>query len=295
MIRLCVVPLLSLVSGCAVAQSFEVASVKPVQLMDLRGRYKPLEGGSGSKTPTRIGGHINFSALVTLAYGVKSSQVAGPPWMDMEFYEIFATVPSGATKEQQKVMWQNLLKERFHLEAHRETRALPAFGLVIGKNGPKFKTSDPAAEAADKEAALAATGRTRPAVTAGPDGFPQIPADAKLPGSFTLSLSDGDALRIKMFCRHMTMAELADQMSGFAGRLVVDQTGLSGKYDFTLAFETERRQPVAKTYEEAEIPIEPGAGLFTAVQEQLGLKLEAKKSNIEMLVVDRVEKVPTEN
>jgi uncharacterized protein (TIGR03435 family) len=295
MIRSCVVPLLSLVSGCAVAQSFEAASVKPVQLMDLRDHYKPLEGGSGSKTPTRIAGHINFSGLVILAYGVKSSQVAGPSWMDMEFYEIFATVPSGATKEQQKVMWQNLLRERFHMQTHRETRALPALGLVTGKNGPRFKESDPAAEAADKEATLAVTGRPRPAVTAGPDGFPQIPPDAKLPGSFTLSLSNGDVLKVKMFCRHMTMAELADQMSSFAGRVVEDQTGLNGKYDFTLAFETERRQPVAWAGEPAEIPVERGADLFTAVQEQLGLKLEAKRSNIEMLVIDRVEKTPTEN
>ena len=295
MFRLCVVPLLFLVSGCAVAQSFEVASVKPVQLMDLRERYQPLQGGSGSKTPTRIAGHISFSGLVNLAYAVTSRQVVGPSWMEMQLYEISATLPSGSTKEQEKVMWQNLLKERFHMETHRETKEVPAFGLVTGKSGPKFKESDPAAEAADKEAAAAGTGRPRPRVTAGPDGFPEIPADAKMPGSFTLSLTNGDTMKMKMFCRHMTMAELADLMSGFAGRLVQDQTGLNGKYDFTLAFETDPPWTVAGADGRTGSPAEREAGLSAAVQEQLGLKLEAKKSKIEMLIIDRVEKTPTEN
>jgi uncharacterized protein (TIGR03435 family) len=293
MLRSSLVTLLVWASGCAVAQSFEVASVKPVQLVDLRDRYRPVEGGPGSKTPTRIAGHTNFAGLVLRAYGVKSRQVSGPSWMEMEFYEIAATLPPGATREQERVMWQNLLKDRFHLETHRETRELPAFALTAGKSGPRFKESDPAAEAADNEAA-ATGGRSRPPVTMGPDGFPQIPADARMPGSFTLSLSSGDAMRIKIFARHMTMAELADQLGNFAGRIVEDQTGLTAKYDFTLAFETERRPAIA-TSGSTGLPGDPGVSLSTAVQEQLGLKLEGTKSKIEMLVIDRVEKTPTGN
>ena len=129
----------------------------------------------------------------------------------------------------------------------------------------------------------------------GPDGFPQIPPDAEVPGSFTLSLSSGEFLRIKMFGRRQTMAELADGISNFAGRLVEDETGLKGKYDFTLAFESEPLQPRTASDGQPSIPAEPGVSLSTAVQEQLGLKLEAKKDTIEMLVIDRVEKAPTEN
>ena len=295
MIRSCVVPALLLASGCAVAQSFEAASVKPVQLMDLRGRYKPLEGGPGSKTPTRIAGHTTLMGMVTHAYGVKTRQVSGPSWMEMEFFEIAATLAPGTTREQEKVMWQNLLKERFHLEAHRETRELPVYVLVVGKNGPKLKESDPADEAADKDTAAAVAGQPRPRVTMGPDGFPQIPADAKMPGSYTLSLSSGEFLRVKMVCRHQTMAELADRIGNYAGRRVEDQTALKGKYDFTLAFETEPRQPATTSDGLPGIPAERGASLSSAVQEQLGLKLEGKKSDIELLVIDRVEKAPTEN
>jgi uncharacterized protein (TIGR03435 family) len=129
----------------------------------------------------------------------------------------------------------------------------------------------------------------------GPDGFPQIPSDVKMPGSFTLSLSSGEFLRVKMFCRHQTMAELADSIADFAGRPVQDQTGLQGKYDFTLAFETEPRQARTAPQGTPDIPAERGASLSSAVQEQLGLKLEPKKSAVELLVIDRVEKAPSEN
>jgi uncharacterized protein (TIGR03435 family) len=295
MVRSHVLPWILLISGFAAAQSFEVASVKPVESAELRTRYKPLEGGSGSKTPTRIGGHVTFQGMVMRAYGVTSRRISGPSWMDEGYYEIAATLAPGATKEQERMMWQNLLKERFHLEAHRETRELPVFLLVTGKNGPKFKTSDPAAEAADMEAAAASSSQPRPKVTMGEDGFPQIPADAKIHGSFTLSLSSGEFLRIKMFYRHKTMAELADAISSYAGRLVDDRTGLKGKYDFTLAFETDPSEPASRPGGELSTPAERGAGLFTAVQEQLGLKLDAAKSKIEMLVIDRVERAPTEN
>jgi len=294
-LRLGIVPVLLLASACAVAQSFEAASVKPVQLMDLRGRYKPLEGGPGSKTPARIAGHTTLMWMVTHAFGMKTRQVVGPSWMETEFFEIDATLAPGTTREQEKVMWQNLLKERFHLETRRDTRELPVYALVVGRNGPKLTDSDPAAEAADKDAAAAAPDQPRPKVTMGPDGFPQIPADVKIPGSFTLSLSSGEFLRVKMFCRRQTMAELADGISNYAGRVVEDETGLKGKYDFTLAFETAPRQPPAASEGQPGFPAEHGASLAGALQEQLGLKLEARKAGIEMLIIDRVEKVPTEN
>jgi uncharacterized protein (TIGR03435 family) len=98
-----------------------------------------------------------------------------------------------------------------------------------------------------------------------------------------------------MFCRRQTMSELADGISSYAGRLVEDQTGLKGKYDFTLAFETEPREATTTSEGLPSIPAERGASLTSAVQEQLGLKLEAKKGDIEMLMINRVEKAPTEN
>jgi uncharacterized protein (TIGR03435 family) len=170
------------------------------------------------------------------------------------------------------------------------------YALVVGKNGPKLKPSDPAVEAADKEGAAALPGQPRPKVTKGPDGFPEIPADFKMPGSYILSLSTGEFMRVKMVGRHQTMPELAGGLGGFAGRLVEDQTGLKGKFDFTLAFETDPRQPAPGSQAPpTSIPAERGASLFSALQEQLGLKLESRRSVIEILVIDHVEKIPTEN
>lgn len=295
MFRPCIVPLVLLASASAVAQSFEAASVKPVQLMDLRGRYRPLEGGPGSKTPTRIGGHTTLMWMVTHAYGVTPRQVSGQAWMETAFFEVAATLAPGATTEQEQIMWQNLLKERFHFQAHRETREIQIYALVAGKKGAKLKESNPADEAADKEVAAATSGQPGPKVTMGPDGFPQIPADAKMPGSYSLSLSSGECLCVKMFCRHQTMAELAEGLSYSAGRVVQDETGLKGKYDFTLAFEALPPQAATTADGQLNVLSESGLSLPGALQEQLGLKLESKKSNTEMLVIDRVEKVPTEN
>lgn len=294
MLRFWVVPVVLLASECAAAQDFEVASVKAVQLEDLKGHFKELEGGPGSKTPTRIAGLTTLMWMVSQAYGLKDQQVSGPSWMQTTYFEIAATVAPGATKEQEKVMWQNLLKERFHIQMHRETRELPLYALVVGKNGPKLKEADPAEEAADQEMAAGEVNQLSPKVTVGADGFPQISPDAKMHRSTMLSLMSGEFLRVKMLCRHETMGYLADAISYFTKRLVEDQTGLKGKYDFTLAFEA--GPETATTLDgQASAPAERGASLPKAVQDQLGLKLEAKKGDIEMLVIERVEKVPTEN
>jgi uncharacterized protein (TIGR03435 family) len=125
------------------------------------------------------------------------------------------------------------------------TRELPVYAMVVGKGGLRLTPSNAADEAADSDDEAASAGRPRPAVTMGSDGFPQIPADTKMSGSFTVSLSSGEFLRIKMFGRRETIAELEDRLGSYAGRLVEDQTGLKRKYDFTLAFESEPRQPRA--------------------------------------------------
>jgi uncharacterized protein (TIGR03435 family) len=281
-------------AGKCAAQGFEVTSVKSVPLSDLRSRYRPLEGGAGSKTPTRVSGVTTLQTMLMKAYGVSSLLISGPSWMATEYYEIAATLPPGVSREQEKIMWQTLLKERFQLEAHRESRQLSIYELGVGRSGPKFKESEPAPDSSGVERASAASGQPRPPVTMGPDGFPQIPADVKMPGSYTLSLSSGEFLRVKVFGRAMTMSELATGITSYAGRLVEDRTGLKGKYDFTLAFETDP-QGTASPEGRTGIPAEQGASLSAAVQEQLGLRLEGNKKDVEMLIIDRVQKAPTEN
>jgi uncharacterized protein (TIGR03435 family) len=295
-------PILLLAFGSALAQSqFEVASVKRADLSTPGRRFTPLSGGPGTKSPTRLAGTTSLKALLMRAYAVKSYQVSGPAWMDTELYEIAAKIPPGATKEQVALMVQDLLMERFHLAVHRETKEVPMYALRVGKNGPRLKESDPAAAAEDEKAA-AEGALPRPKVTMGADGFPQIPADAKMPGTFVLTLSGGEFTRTKLFARHQTMDELADTIGGYVNRPVQNLTEIKGQYDFTLAFESEpmafarAARPAGASPDGAPpAPADTGPTIFAAVQEQLGLRLEQTRGPVEMLIVDRVEKVPTEN
>jgi len=272
-------------------RTFEVASIKPAVVTPGR-RPAPLDGGPGTKSPTRLAGTATMKELLMRAYGVKSYQISGPAWMDTETYEIAANVPAEASKEQAAEMLRNLLAERFHLAAHRETKEVGMYALLVGKNGPKLQETDAAAEEDDK--ARTAGGFVRPKVTMGPDGFPQIPPDARIPGSFTLTLSSGEFLRTKVFARHQNMDQLAGTIATFLKRPVVNQTGLAGRYDFTLAFESDPLEPAGEMRPRA-APENPGPTIFAAVQEQLGLKLEQRKGPLDMVMVDRVERVPTEN
>jgi uncharacterized protein (TIGR03435 family) len=154
-------------------------------------------------------------------------------------------------------MLQALLADRFRLKIHRETRELPIYALVIGKGGPKFKESAPDAK--------------------GTLGFLMGGVRASIRGS------------------KMSTAQLAISLSREAGRPVLDQTGLSGNYEMTLEWIRDEPQVIAGSPGSAVVPPDlTGPSLFTAIQEQLGLKLEAKKGPIDMLIVDRAEK-PSEN
>ena len=286
--------ILLLAAGSAAAQnplSFEVASVKPATLVP---GVRPifLNGGPGTKTPTRLSGIATMKMLLLRAYPVKSAQITSPAWTDTEFYDIDARVPPDATKEQVQVMLQTLLAERFHLTIRRETTEVPIYAMITGKNGPRLTESDPVA-AAEAEKVEVDPAAPRPKVTMGPDGFPEIPPDTKIPRSITLSLASGEFTRYKLIARHQTMDQLADWIGEMVKRPVKNQTNLTGPFDFTLAFESEPLRGIPRTQPSENT--EPGPTVFSAIQEQLGLKLEQRKGPVEMVIVERLDKAPTEN
>jgi uncharacterized protein (TIGR03435 family) len=255
----------------AVAQSpdqrleFEAATIKPATQADLQGVYGNLfpmimRGGPGTSSPGQISfKNASFRSILMSAYSLKQHQISGPQWIQTTGFNIEAKLLSGATKAQIKVMLQNLLAERFKLEVHRETREIPVFALVAGKNGPKL------AAAKDPE-----------------DGG----------GSF--GPWKGNA---RWTATNQTLRGVAEFLSPLMERPVMDMTGLSGIYDFTLYWAAEypmvRSGPRALGAE-AEAP-DPAPTIFEAVQDQLGLKLDPRKAPVEILVIDRVEKTPTEN
>jgi uncharacterized protein (TIGR03435 family) len=281
--------------------SFEVASVKPAAPITSNFIRVGMRGGPGSSDPGQITyTNVTVKNVLVNAYGVKSFQISGPGWLDSERYDIVAKLPRGATKAEFMAMLQNLLAERFKLTLHRETKDLPMYALVVAKNGPKLKVSVDDAATAKAGGSAATMGR----VTVGKDGFPVLPGR----GAASMSFMNGNA---RMTASGQSMARLAEMLSSQLDLPVVDMTGLTGNYDFTLYFAPEglagMRLPGGLPQ-----PPPPGEGgggmpvasapdaqsnpnLFAALQEQLGLKLEQRKGPVDLLVVDHLEKAPIEN
>jgi len=266
-------------SAVPASASFEVASIKPNHSVDMNIMIMFQQGRF-----TATG--IPVKQLITMAYNVKDFQVTGGPrWIDSEKYDIEAKEPESEVDEIEKLpldqraqlkrsMLQSLLADRFKLKLNHETKQLPVYALVVAKNGPKLHEAIP--------------GDTYPNGIKGPDGKGQAGMMSMGPGELT-----GQGL---------PMASLAHLLSQPLGRDVVDQTGLKGSYDFTLKWAPDQT-PAAMAMgpdagktgaDTAPSPESSGPSIFSAIQEQLGLKLESTKGPVEILVVEHVER-PTEN
>jgi uncharacterized protein (TIGR03435 family) len=198
-----------------------------------------------------------------------------------------AKVPNGATKEESNLMLQSLLEERFHLALRREQKELPVYALVTGKNGPKMKEV-PEDDPSQASGAPGAAGGSTPGGMS-----PARPATASAglalgPGSMSIAAPDNSGRRPRMTAKKRNMQWLADILTLQLDRPVMDMTGLTARYDFSLDFSPQRQG-------DSSADGDAGISIFTAVQEQLGLKLEARKAPVEILVIDRAEKTPTGN
>ncbi len=254
--------------ACA-AQSFEVASVK---IAAPSSRFS-LRGGPGTSDPGQITySSVSLQMLLAKAFDVEKYQVSGPPWLADRKYDIAAKVPPGTSREQFRQMLKNLLSERFALAAHEETKEHPVYAMVIGKDGPKLKVTGGDSEAASGESAQVT------AVSLAKDGLPVMPAGypghligMRLPGK-TMLRAKGESLD-----------EFAKALTEMLDRPVINLTGLNGKYDFGIAWSDD---PHAT---------DPEPDAFSALELQLGLKLESRKAAVRMIVVDRVDPVPVAN
>jgi uncharacterized protein (TIGR03435 family) len=188
---------------------------------------------------------ITLFELIADAYDLRSDQISGgPSWVRADRYDVDAKAEGDAalTKVQQQQMLQALLADRFQLKVHHETKEMPVYALVAVKNGSKLKENS---------------------------------ADATGP-----NFVRGTTAGMHMEASHGTMENLARQLSFSAGRPVMDKTGLTGFYAFTLDWTSAT---------DSDLP-----SVFTAVQEQLGLRLESQKAPVEMLIIDQAER-PSEN
>jgi uncharacterized protein (TIGR03435 family) len=298
--------LLVLAAGAALGQTpaFEVASVKPAAPLD---RSQMLSGQMhvGMKVDAaRVDiGSMSLAELIRVAYRVKAYQVSGPDWMASERFDVLAKLPEGASSAQVPEMLQALLAERFKLTVHRESKEHAVYALVVGKNGPKLKESAPDADAP------AATNDANPQVRiSGRGENTQVTISGGQIGTAHMSMGPNGTMHLE--APKMNMAAFADTLSRFFDRPVVNLTELQGTYQLELDLSMEDLRNAARTMglmgpgmgggrggaqSPADAASDPaGLSIFAAVQ-QLGLRLEPRKVPIDFVVVDHLEKAPTEN
>jgi uncharacterized protein (TIGR03435 family) len=238
--------LLALALGCHAQHEFEVASIKPNTSM---GNNVSIQRGPGNGL---IATNVTLRSLITFAYDIRDHQlVGGPAWLDKDRYDVVAKPPSpkeGAPEPTEfrevfllmRERVQALLADRFKLVVHTETREMPVYALVIGKNGPHLQASK----------------------------------------SENMSIHGSTGV---LQCQKLTMKDFVERALGNRmGRTVLDQTGLTGEYDFEIKYAEDRGAAAA-----ADVS---GPDFLTAMQEQLGLKLEQQKGPVPVIVVDRAEK-----
>jgi uncharacterized protein (TIGR03435 family) len=258
---------------------FEVASIKPFD----------ASGGAQARSNTTPG-RYDFAGLplrLLVGQGLRAplDRIVGwPDWIDTERYTVSARIPDGASQAALFVMIENLLKDRFKLVTHREMRELPVYNLVLARSdrrfGPAFKESSAQCQAALRE--REAIRRAAPT--------PPTPAAA---GCESVKLGLGTIGR-----NGTPIGPLANFLTQIVGRPVIDRTGLTAFYDLTLKWALDQNgNPAPFGLPAGVLPSAPpppadsdAPNIFTAVQEQLGLKLEAGRGPVEVVAIDRLEK-----
>jgi len=316
-------------AGLALAQkpTFDVASIKPAAPQE-DGRIMMMMGGDPGMFDFK---HVNLRMMVTRAWGIKDYQLNAPDWMNTVFFDVQAKMPPDTTAEVKNQMLQALLEERFGLKVHKESKEVPIYALVVGKNGPKLKPAAelppnapgaPQPKPGDGDRPGISSGPSAPSVGFGGGGGGGSMGGANVnfnrsgpagdkgringPGSTMMRVENG---RMVMSSKGVQVSRLVDMLARQVDRPIVDNTGLTGYYDVDLEFKPEgggRGMPgMPMPMPRGEGGGAPGGSpapdaveapsIFTAIQDQLGLKLESKKGPIDTIVVDHCEKGPIEN
>lgn len=288
MIRKSISAILFCVAGCIArgqglsqAPSFEVASIKPVPTT-ANGRHLCF---SESPVRYRCTG-VTVSMIVMQAYGLKSYQFPAYDAVSAQ-YDVEAKVPEGSPPEQIKLMLRSLLAERFKMESHFEKKEMSVYELRIASGGLKFKEAAPEAPDAPRP-------RYIPDSQLGkdPDGFPIRPPERR---SMRIDRANGLG---RIVGGATSLVSLVNYLSQRFQMPVIDSTGLKGEYDYTVTFDlasVNEEPPHAASPGEASTPVGGGGPtIFTALERQLGLKLQKTKAMIDIFVIDHVE-TPTPN
>jgi uncharacterized protein (TIGR03435 family) len=271
----------------AQAPQFEVASVRP--------------SAPGPVQHVNVGVHVDGAQIriaaltlrdyVGIAYRIKVAQVSGPDWTANDRFDISATLPAGSTTAQLSEMLQALLADRFGMKVHKETKEFPVYALLPGKGPLKLKESPPDPDA-DKDE---------------PKGTVNVAASGSAAG-VSVNLGHGSSWSFvpnRFEAKKLTMEQFAANLERFADRPIVDMTGLKGQYNLAFDVNPEDYRPMlirsaiyaGEVMSPAAMRLverTSSAPLGDALQ-QTGLKLEARKAPLDVLVIDEALKTPTAN
>jgi len=219
-------------------------------------------GGEGSRRENiQVGAdsvtmrNVSLRSAIRWSYHVFNFQINGPDWIASERFDIVAKAAAPASEDQLRLMGQTLLADRFKLALHRQSKEVGTYILTVGKNGPKFHES-----ASEGESSI-----------------------------------QPDQRRMSVAVQRTPLSQLVEILSNVLNAPVIDETGLKGKYDITIDV-AKYMQEISRHREAgASDPLDPISMIMTGVQEELGLKLESRKSPVDLLIIDGAEKVPTEN
>ena len=252
----------------AKAPAFEVASIK-----------ENVSASDNASVRAQPGGRVSVSNnslrnIIRNAYNVQNYQiVGGPDWINTVRWDITAKAPDDAPPQQLLLMLRTLLADRYKLVVRHEAREVPIYALVLARTegalGAQVRASS--VDCAALFAAAKAKGEVPPPTT---NGRPTCGTRVT---------------RGNMMTTGIAMTDLARNLAPFAGRPVVDKTGLSGVYDLDLTWTPEQGPGPDGTVSQA-APSSDGVSLFTAVQEQLGLKLDAQRGPVDVLVIESAQR-----
>jgi uncharacterized protein (TIGR03435 family) len=258
----------------AARPTFEAASIKPSSTPNFR-MVRPLPGRLSADAPVRL--------LIQSAYSVEPFQiVGGPDWIDSVQYQIEAKAEGNANRAQVFLMLQSLLEDRFQLRTHREMRELPVYSLVVAKSGLKLPSP--------KEGGCE---------TVGPDAPPEWSGAGRMrppdPGQPVLARCDSVSIALvasgaRMQSGKVSMEGLIRTLSLVLRRTVIDKTEFTGLFDLKLDFLPDETTPALPAPPPGAPLDSSSPSILTAIQEQLGLRLESSKGPVEVIVVDHVER-----
>jgi uncharacterized protein (TIGR03435 family) len=278
-----------LITAYAIAQNeFEVASIRPAATTE-----EHVDIGMHIDGSLVRFNYLSVLACMRIAYEMKAYQFIGPEWIVTAHFDITAKLPAGASQEQVRGMLQNLLLDRFRMTVHREKRDLPVYAMTLAKGGLKLKETAPDAVA--------------PAAD-----VPKSSLDVKATGSAAGVFADlGNGAYFTFADNHLIghklpMWRVADLLSNFMDKPVIDMTGLGSTTNYDLSFEITAddyrtmqirgalKSGISLPPEAAQMADLPTDSLSAAI-EAAGLRLEGRKAPQDVIVIDHADKTPTEN